>query len=76
MVTSERLISCSYWTSTYKPDEYNFVQYALDAGYSVLYYDRLGTGKSELLGLPYLQCESTADTGQRLWIRGTRAEST
>ncbi|KAF2728929.1 alpha/beta-hydrolase [Polyplosphaeria fusca] len=36
-----------YWSSSYKPDEYNFVQYALDQGYSVFYYDRLGTGKSD-----------------------------
>jgi hypothetical protein len=35
-----------YWASTYKPEEYSFVGHALDAGYSVFYYDRVGTGKS------------------------------
>lgn len=29
-----------YWTSTYKPEEYNFAQHVLDAGYSIFYYDR------------------------------------
>ncbi|KAF2799866.1 alpha/beta-hydrolase [Melanomma pulvis-pyrius CBS 109.77] len=36
-----------YWASTYKPEEYSFVGHALDAGYSVFYYDRIGTGKSQ-----------------------------
>ncbi|KAI9687994.1 MAG: hypothetical protein M1820_010356 [Bogoriella megaspora] len=36
-----------YWASSYKPDEYNFVQYALANGYSIFYYDRVGVGKSE-----------------------------
>jgi pimeloyl-ACP methyl ester carboxylesterase len=36
-----------YWASTYKPEEYSFVGHALDAGYSVFYYDRVGTGKSK-----------------------------
>jgi pimeloyl-ACP methyl ester carboxylesterase len=35
-----------YWASTYKPEEYSFVGHALDAGYSVFYYDRVGVGKS------------------------------
>ncbi|KAJ4288172.1 hypothetical protein N0V90_012189 [Kalmusia sp. IMI 367209] len=35
-----------YWASSYKPEDYNFAQYALDAGYSVFYYDRLGVGLS------------------------------
>jgi hypothetical protein len=30
------------------PDEYNFVQYALENGYSVFWYDRIGTGLSEM----------------------------
>ncbi|ORY18959.1 Alpha/Beta hydrolase protein [Clohesyomyces aquaticus] len=38
-----------YWASSYKPAEYNFVQHALDSGYSVLYYDRLGTGQSQMV---------------------------
>ncbi|KAJ4113825.1 hypothetical protein NW765_011432 [Fusarium oxysporum] len=29
------------------PDEYNFVQHAISKGYSVWFYDRLGTGESE-----------------------------
>ncbi|KAF7555103.1 hypothetical protein G7Z17_g2455 [Cylindrodendrum hubeiense] len=37
----------SHWNSAYKPDEYNFVQYAINNGYSVWFYDRLGTGESE-----------------------------
>ncbi|KAF2187680.1 alpha/beta-hydrolase [Zopfia rhizophila CBS 207.26] len=36
-----------YWASSYMPEEYSFVDYALANGYSVFYYDRLGTGKSE-----------------------------
>ena len=36
----------SYWNSAYKPDEYNFVQYAIQRGYSVFFYDRLGVGSS------------------------------
>ncbi|KAL1604047.1 hypothetical protein SLS60_005639 [Paraconiothyrium brasiliense] len=35
-----------YWASSYKPETYNFAQYALDAGYSIFYYDRLGVGLS------------------------------
>lgn len=37
-----------YWASTYKPEEYSFVDNVLAAGYSVFYYDRIGTGKSGL----------------------------
>jgi hypothetical protein len=36
----------SYWNSPYEPEEYNFVQYAINEGYSVFFYDRLGTGLS------------------------------
>lgn len=36
-----------YWASPYKPEDYSFVDYALDKGYSVFFYDRLGTGQSE-----------------------------
>lgn len=35
-----------YWASTYEPEKYSFVGHALDAGYSVFYYDRVGVGKS------------------------------
>jgi pimeloyl-ACP methyl ester carboxylesterase len=37
----------THWNSAYKPEEYNFVQYAIARGYSVFFYDRLGTGASE-----------------------------
>ena len=37
----------SHWNSPYRPDEYNFVQYAIGKGYSVFFYDRLGTGESQ-----------------------------
>ncbi|KAH8656684.1 Alpha/Beta hydrolase protein [Tricladium varicosporioides] len=37
----------SHWNSPYKPDDYNFVQWATTQGYSVFFYDRLGTGASQ-----------------------------
>lgn len=37
----------SHWNSAYQPDEHNFVQHAIKNGYSVWFYDRLGTGESE-----------------------------
>ncbi|KAH8724801.1 Alpha/Beta hydrolase protein [Phaeosphaeriaceae sp. PMI808] len=37
----------THWNSFYKPEEYNFVQHAISQGYSVWFYDRLGTGESE-----------------------------
>ncbi|KAH7121723.1 Alpha/Beta hydrolase protein [Dactylonectria estremocensis] len=37
----------SHWNSAYQPDEYNFVKHAISKGYSVWFYDRLGTGQSE-----------------------------
>ncbi|MCJ1396186.1 hypothetical protein MMC18_009075 [Xylographa bjoerkii] len=39
----------SYWNSPYKPDKYNFVDAAAKQGYSVFYYDRIGTGNSTKL---------------------------
>jgi len=36
----------SYWNPSFKPSEYNFVQYAIARGYSVFFYDRLGVGAS------------------------------
>jgi hypothetical protein len=36
----------SYWNSAFEPENYNFAQYAVDKGYSIFFYDRLGTGKS------------------------------
>ncbi|RFU27310.1 hypothetical protein B7463_g9030, partial [Scytalidium lignicola] len=38
-----------HWNSPHKPDEYNFVQWAIGQGYSVFFYDRLGTGASQKL---------------------------
>ncbi|KAF2627219.1 alpha/beta-hydrolase [Macroventuria anomochaeta] len=35
-----------YWDSTYKPEEHSYVEATLKAGYSILTYDRLGTGQS------------------------------
>lgn len=35
-----------YWASSFEPENYSFAQYALDAGYSLFYYDRLGVGLS------------------------------
>ncbi|KAF2496778.1 alpha/beta-hydrolase [Lophium mytilinum] len=36
-----------YWASSWKPEDYSFADFALDKGYSVFFYDRLGVGKSE-----------------------------
>lgn len=36
----------SYWNLPYDPDEYNFVDFATQKGYSVFFYDRLGLGES------------------------------
>jgi len=36
----------SYWDSEYQPENYNFVDFAISRGYSVFFYDRLGTGES------------------------------
>jgi hypothetical protein len=36
-----------YWDSKYKPKEYNFVRAMVAKGYSVFFYDRLGTGESQ-----------------------------
>jgi pimeloyl-ACP methyl ester carboxylesterase len=37
----------AHWNSPFRPKEFNFVQYAIGQGYSVFFYDRLGTGASE-----------------------------
>ncbi|KAF3044123.1 hypothetical protein E8E12_010084 [Didymella heteroderae] len=36
-----------YWDSAYKPEEHSYVEATLKAGYSILTYDRLGTGQSD-----------------------------
>ena len=41
----------SYWNSPYKPEKYNFAEYALDRGYSIFFYDRLGVGQSSKYGI-------------------------
>lgn len=37
----------SHWNSPHKPEQYNFVQHAIDQGFSVFFYDRLGQGFSQ-----------------------------
>jgi hypothetical protein len=38
---------CSrYWDSEVDPANYSFVDFAISQGYSVFFYDRLGTGES------------------------------
>ncbi|MCJ1317924.1 hypothetical protein MMC15_003251 [Xylographa vitiligo] len=37
----------NYWNSAFQPDDYNFVQFATNQGYSVFFYDRLGCGASD-----------------------------
>lgn len=36
-----------YWDSAYNPEEHSYVEATLKAGYSMLTYDRLGTGQSD-----------------------------
>lgn len=36
-----------YWDSSYKPEDYSFVEAMVKEGYSVFYYDRIGTGRSQ-----------------------------
>ena len=37
-----------YWDSTYMPENHSYVEAALAAGYSILTYDRLGVGQSDI----------------------------
>lgn len=37
----------NHWNSAFEPENYNFVQFATNQGYSVFFYDRLGCGASE-----------------------------
>ncbi|KAF2434575.1 alpha/beta-hydrolase [Tothia fuscella] len=39
----------SYWNYASEPEHYNFVQYATGQGYSVFFYDRLGTSRTSKL---------------------------
>nr|OQO16165.1 hypothetical protein B0A51_16294 [Rachicladosporium sp. CCFEE 5018] len=43
---SYTVAASAHWNSAYSPDQYNFVQYAVEAGYSVFFYDRVGCGES------------------------------
>ncbi|KAL8678865.1 MAG: hypothetical protein Q9186_004800 [Xanthomendoza sp. 1 TL-2023] len=36
-----------YWNSQYNPSKYSFVDYMTSQGFSVFFYDRLGTGQSQ-----------------------------
>jgi hypothetical protein len=45
-----------HWNSAYKPETYNFVQHAIDEGYSVFFYDRLGCGLSSKQVHQHLRC--------------------
>jgi hypothetical protein len=47
LATSGLAYDGRYWAPTYKVDEYSFTENAMKAGYSVFYYDRIGTGKSQ-----------------------------
>lgn len=38
-----------YWDSAYQPENHSYVNAALQAGYSILTYDRLGVGQSDIL---------------------------
>lgn len=49
-----------YWDAPINPLEYSYVENALNAGYSVLTYDRLGTGKSGKPD-PYTVVSATLD---------------
>ena len=35
-----------YWNIAYKPNEHNLAQHAINHGYSIFFYDRLGVGDS------------------------------
>lgn len=37
----------SHWNSPFRPEEFNFVEFAISQGYSVLFYDRVGQGSSQ-----------------------------
>lgn len=36
----------THWSSPFQPKDFNFVEWAVEKGYSVLFYDRLGCGAS------------------------------
>ncbi len=44
--TASLLIFYSYWNPGIQPEKYSFVDYAIGQGYSIFFYDRLGTAES------------------------------
>jgi hypothetical protein len=40
------MIRESYWDIREQPKDYSFVDYAISRGYSIFFYDRLGSGLS------------------------------
>jgi pimeloyl-ACP methyl ester carboxylesterase len=49
----------AHWNSPFRPKDFNFVEYAVDKGYSVFFYDRLGCGASTkyvLTSSPFPTC--------------------
>ncbi|KAF2737886.1 alpha/beta-hydrolase [Polyplosphaeria fusca] len=38
-----------YWNPSYQPEKYSFSWYALEQGYSIFVYDRLGVGRSQIV---------------------------
>jgi len=47
IATHGLLFNKKYWDSDYEPENYSYVRAAVAAGYSILTYDRLGTGQSD-----------------------------
>jgi len=43
----------THWNSAFDPEQFNFVQHAISQGFSVWFYDRLGTGESEKYAMPH-----------------------
>lgn len=43
---SRHIYQISYWNFPYQPEKYNFAQFAINKGYSIFFYDRLGNGIS------------------------------
>ena len=48
ILTQGRGFDMRYWDVEIRPEEYSYLDAAINKGYSVLTYDRIGTGKSEL----------------------------
>jgi hypothetical protein len=50
--SAQLLIFNRYWDIRMDATQYSFVDYAISRGYSVFFYDRLGTGLSTKFVLP------------------------